>query len=47
VDLVVEDVKDKNAKGHVRKLKERVKAIHDKAQRRMEMREAAEADKYT
>jgi hypothetical protein len=45
-DLVVEDIKDKSARGHIQKLKERAKSIRDEAQRRMERRRAEEAERY-
>jgi hypothetical protein len=43
-DLAGEDIKDKSARGHIQKLKERVKAIHDEAQKRMEGKRAEEAE---
>jgi hypothetical protein len=45
-DLAVEDIKDKSVRGHIMKLKERVKAIHDEARERMERKRAEEAERY-
>ena len=43
---MVEDIKDKSARGHIQKLKVRAKAIHDEAQRRMKKSRAEEAERY-
>jgi hypothetical protein len=45
-DLAVEEIKDKSAWNHVQKLKERVKAICDEAQRLMEKRCKVEEERY-
>jgi hypothetical protein len=45
-DLATKDVKDKSARSHLDKRKERVKAIHEEARRPMEKRRAQEEESY-